>query len=269
MVNPPQRIAIIGAGRVTSQLAPWLQGRGVEIAQIYNRTFAHAEALATALKSEPVASLKDIDPEVEMIIIAVSDDAIAGVSAQLPQTDAVVVHTSGTRSMADVAQHKQHGVFYPLQTFSGEHAVDFARVPFCIEASSAKVEELLAACCVLWGIRSYAIDSKQREILHVAAVIANNFTNHLWGKSFDLLRKNEIEPDILYPLILETVRRATQGNPHEVQTGPAMRGDKNTIDRHLQKLSETPELQEIYTLITQSIFETKKTCRTISRSSGR
>lgn len=258
MAKLPQKIAIVGAGRVASKLAPWLQSRGVEVVQIYNRDQARAKALAVELNTEAVASLKDIDSEVEMIIIAVSDDAIAGVSAELPQTDALVVHTSGTRSINDVAQHKRHGVFYPLQTFSEEHAVDFTQVPFCIEASSREVEDLLKACCITWGIRSYLIDSKQREILHVAAVIANNFTNHLWGKSFDLLRKNEIEPDILYPLIFETVRRATHGNPHEVQTGPAVRGDQKTIDRHLQKLTNTPELQEIYSLITQSISETKK-----------
>lgn len=258
MSKPPVRIAVLGAGKVASQLAPWLQERGVEIVQVYNRTTATANKLAPLLNAEVISSPKEINQAVEMIIIAVSDDAIAGISEEIPHSDALVVHTSGTRSITDVAQHNRHGVFYPLQTISGEHPVDFTQVPFCIEGSSNDVHDLLVASCVEWGIRSYSIDSKQREMLHVAAVIANNFTNHLLGKSFDLLRKNDIEPDILYPLIFETVRRATHGNPHEVQTGPAVRGDQKTIERHLQKLIHTPELQEIYSLITQSISQTKK-----------
>lgn len=249
-----QRVALIGAGKVARQMGRWMRSSGVEITQVYNRTFSEAENLAGLVGATAISDLSEI-ADVQMVIIAVSDDAIAAVSAAMPAVDAVVVHTSGTRPIEDLNQHVRCGVFYPLQTFTDDVEVDFRQVPVCIEGVDPETEELLRVCCLTWGAFPYILNSSQREVLHVAAVIANNFANHLWGKSFELLNKSEIEPDILFPLMMETVQKAIHADPHSVQTGPAVRGDKKTIERHLQKLKSDDNLQEIYRILTKSILE--------------
>jgi len=255
MSKVPQRVSIAGAGKVARQMALWLKSKGVELVQIYNRTPKAAEELVELVGGNTTAiyDWKEFNPEVDMVIIAVSDDAIAGISAKLPPTEAVVVHTSGARPMDDLKNLKRRGVFYPLQTFTAEQTADFHQVPLCIEGNDAEVQELLKTCCVVWGAPVYQLNSAQREVLHIAAVVANNFTNHLWGRSFDLLKQNDIDPGILYALMMETMRKAIHLNPHDIQTGPAVRGDKETIRRHLEKLKDDANLREIYELLTQSI----------------
>jgi len=258
MTETPHRATVIGAGKVAHKLAPWLKSNKVAVKQIYNRTTAKAGALAAEVGAQPLAEVADIDREVDMVIIAVSDDAIREVSDELPSLDAVIVHTSGTRPIDDLKKHDKRGVFYPLQTFTPQSNIDFQQIPICIEGNSREVEEYLKSCCIDWGTSCHLLNSDQRGILHIAAVVANNFTNHLWGSAFDLLKEHNIEPNILYPLMLETVRKATFEDPHEVQTGPAVRGDQQTIDRHLDKLKSDANLREIYRVLTESIAQTKR-----------
>lgn len=258
MTRSPERVVVVGAGKVARQLVPWLKSKGVEVVQVYNRHLEAAGALASEVGAAAIDDLKELDTGVQLVFIAVSDDAIANVSGEMPRTDAVVVHTSGTRPITDLEHHEKRGVFYPLQTFSEEAQVDFQQVPVCIESSDDVVSEVLKSCGIAWGLQMHELDSGQREVLHVAAVIANNFTNHLLGKSFDLLKTHNIAPDILYPLLMETIRKAVYNDPHAIQTGPAVRGDERTVQRHLDKLKDDPALREIYRQLTDSILQTHR-----------
>lgn len=254
-MRAPKRVSIVGAGKVARQLALWLKSKGLELVQIYNRTPEAANELVALVGANAVSTWKDFDSKVDMVILAVSDDAIAAISANLPVTDALVVHTSGARPLDDLKHHERRGVFYPLQTFTLDQAADFQQVPICVEGNSPEVEELLKTSCIVWGAPVYQLNSSQREVLHIAAVVANNFTNHLWGLSFDLLKHNNIDPSILYALLMETMRKAINLDPHAIQTGPAVRGDKETIRRHLEKLKDDANLREIYDVLTQSIAQ--------------
>lgn len=258
MTEMIQRVALIGAGKVARQLARWIRSSGVEIVQIYNRSLPAAETLAAEVGSTAINKVEELNADVQLVIISVNDDAISDLADAMPETNAVVVHTSGTRPMDDLKKHEKRGVFYPLQTFTDQHDVNFRQVPICIEGVDESVTHLLKSCCVSWGALCYELNSSQRAMLHVAAVVANNFTNHLWGRSFDLLKEHEIEPDILFPLMMQTVEKAIHAHPHSIQTGPAARGDNQTIERHLDTLKSDANFRELYRLLTSSIQENQQ-----------
>lgn len=192
--------------------------------------------------------LKDL-PKVDITIITVSDDAIAEVSEKLDLP--FVVHTSGSLPVSELKNKSRKGVFYMLQSFSKEKEVDFSKVPFCIEAQNTKDLNTLKKIAETLSENIYEIDSKQRQYLHVAAVFANNFTNHMFSIAESICTANEIPFPILYPLIQETAKKIQLLNPKEAQTGPAVRNDKKTIKNHLNLLEE--KQKEIYKILTNSI----------------
>ncbi|WP_369048565.1 Rossmann-like and DUF2520 domain-containing protein [Tenacibaculum sp. UWU-22] len=198
-------------------------------------------------------NLKNI-PLVDITIIAISDDAIASVSSKI--NNPLVVHTSGSIAMESLKNPTRKGVFYMLQTFSKEKEVDFSKVPFCIEAENKKDLELLELLAKKIGEKIYPITSKERQYLHVAAVFANNFSNHMYKIANDICDTHQIPFEILHPLIIETGEKATQMPPKNAQTGPAIRNDKKTIQNHISLLDF--EQQKIYKLLTKSIQNGEK-----------
>ena len=188
-------------------------------------------------------------PSADVTILAVSDDAIAEVSAKI--NNDFVVHTSGSFAMNKLKNKKRKGVFYMLQTFTKDKKVDFLNVPFCLEAQTESDYLLLEKLAKLIGKNIYRINSQQREKLHVAAVFVNNFTNHMYKIGHEICSKNEVPFEILYPLIEETASKIKTISPKEAQTGPAVRNDKKTIKKHVNLLTE--QQQKIYKLLTKSI----------------
>jgi predicted short-subunit dehydrogenase-like oxidoreductase (DUF2520 family) len=183
----------------------------------------------------------------------------------LPE-NSIVVHTSGTKSLAEFEKwlgiysdiKVQSGILYPLQTFSKKITLDFEQqVPICVEASQQSTEEILTKIAQDLSEITYIVNSKERRILHLAAVMACNFTNHLLAISKEILEDEELDFSMLKPLINETLRKAiTSQDPSDVQTGPARRGDTETIEKHLAILKNKNEnYQKIYKSITQSILE--------------
>jgi predicted short-subunit dehydrogenase-like oxidoreductase (DUF2520 family) len=193
-------------------------------------------------------NLKNL-PDVDITIIAVSDDAIAEVSAKI--NNKLVVHTSGSFSIDDLKNPHRKGVFYMLQTFSKDKKIDFSKVPFCLEAEHKEDYILLEKLAKLIGNKTYSISSKQRKSLHVAAVFVNNFTNYMYKIGNDICIKNNIPFEILHPLIKETSEKIQQLSPENAQTGPAIRNDITTIKNHLNLLDKNQ--QEIYKILTNSI----------------
>jgi|TARA_B110000238_G_C16137525_1_gene444466 predicted short-subunit dehydrogenase-like oxidoreductase (DUF2520 family) len=224
-------ILIIGDGNVASHLY---------------KAFSKVDAvLVTRIKSRNLTVI----PNADVTIIAVSDDAIAEVSSKI--LNSLVVHTSGSVAMTSLNNKGKKGVFYMLQTFSKNKSVDFSKVPFCLEAENEKDYILLELLANLIGKKIYAINSEQRKALHIAAVFVNNFTNHMYKTGSDICAENNVPFAILEPLIKETAAKIKTLSPAAAQTGPAIRNDQKTINKHLALLNE--QQQEIYTTITKSI----------------
>lgn len=244
------KVIIVGTGNVSYHLQnAFSQSKSVDVIDVlpsrsdFGRLFS---------KKKP--DYKFID-EADVFIIAVSDDAIKTVSGQFKNIPKLIVHTSGSVSINAIPKEVRQGVFYPLQTFSKERQVDFKTIPICIEAKELNDLELLKALARAISDKVYEMDSKQRKALHLAAVFVNNFTNHLYQIGNEICQENKVSFDLLKPLISETASKIETLDPIDVQTGPAKRHDKNTIEHHLAQLN-VQKHREIYTLLTQSIKET-------------
>ncbi|WP_347157269.1 Rossmann-like and DUF2520 domain-containing protein [Pontibacter chitinilyticus] len=252
------KVAFIGAGNVAWHLAQALASAGHEVTAIYSRSKSSREELAKALpKAVPTASLAELTSiKPDSILIAVPDAAIAEVARQLQvQPGTLVAHTSGSQPMALLAgiAGARIGVLYPLQTFSKAKPIDFETVPLLLEAQDAQTRQHLQQLAASISRQVQQVGSEARKQLHLAAVFACNFTNHLLGISYELLQEAKLPTDLLQPLIRETVAKALLYPPFSVQTGPAVRHDANVIAEQFQMLAPQSRYQEIYELLTRSI----------------
>nr|WP_018476720.1 Rossmann-like and DUF2520 domain-containing protein [Pontibacter roseus] len=251
------KIALIGAGNVAWHLAQALQEAGHEVVAVYSRTAAHSEELAHRLPGAiPLASLDLSGSQAELILMAVPDAALAGVAhtLQVP-AGAIVAHTSGSQPLAVLQgiPGARTGVFYPLQTFSKSKQMNFSVVPVLLEAEDEQTLRTLQGVAASITGEVHVVDSDKRKQLHLAAVFACNFTNHLLGISQRILQQAELPRTLLQPLIRETIDKAEKHPPFQVQTGPAVRHDQNVIQEHLRMLQQHPAYQELYLQLTQSI----------------
>lgn len=200
-------------------------------------------------------TLTGLDSNADFTIICVSDNAVSEVSGKLDKVSGIMAHTSGSVPLSALPSSRRHanGVFYPLQTFSRDIALDYSKIPVFIEGGTVKCSAMLEKLARLMSENVRRADSDTRRRLHLASVIACNFTNHLYSLAEDILKREGIGFDALAPLITETARKAALGDPAANQTGPARRGDTTTINRHLDMLAENPGLREIYRLLSDSI----------------
>lgn len=252
-------ISFIGSGNLAWHLAPALDNAGFSVREVYSREQKKAKALVEKLyEGETKKDLDFSESKSRIFVIAVSDDAIESVVQEiiLPE-GAVLVHTSGSQplSVLEYAATENSGVFYPLQTFSKNKKVDFKDIPFFIESENKEVEELLTEMAKAISKTVVKIDSRQRKALHVAAVFASNFTNHMLRISNDILKAHKLDGESLKPLIAETITKALAIGPHDAQTGPARRGDLELLDNHYTFLEGDEEVAEIYKLVSQHILD--------------
>jgi predicted short-subunit dehydrogenase-like oxidoreductase (DUF2520 family) len=242
-------VVILGTGNVAFHLFNALsEAENIRVIQVYNHKqeslnyFANLTATTT--------NINELKPA-DFYLIALKDDVIPAIGKQIKSNNGIVLHTSGGVALNALENHSNFGVFYPLQTFSKNKAVDFAEIPLCIEANSAenlrKIKSLGSE--ISRDVRE--INSEQRKALHVAAVFVNNFSNHLYSIGAEICTENKIDFSILKPLIAETASKIESLNPQEAQTGPALRNDQKTIETHLAFLSK--KHKDIYSLLTQSI----------------
>jgi predicted short-subunit dehydrogenase-like oxidoreductase (DUF2520 family) len=242
---------------VATHLTKALFDTGYVIAQVVSRTEDHARRLAQAVDARWTIDFAQIEVA-DLYIYSVSDAALEEAIRRNPQTDGLHVHTAGSMSL-DLFTGLKHrgGVLYPLQTFSKEKKVDFGQVPLFVEASCPDDLNILKQLGADIGSKTFEADSSQRQQLHLAAVFACNFTNHLFAIADDLLKKSGLPFDVLRPLIRETIEKTSTLSPREAQTGPAIRRDGNVMEKHLLKLSDHPQWQEIYRLLSESIQKQK------------
>ncbi len=247
---------VIGAGNVASSIAPALERSGAaDVLQVYSRTMANASSLACQLKNaEPIADLAAVRNDADIYIISVKDDAISEIVEKLPGNDALWIHTSGGIGVdALVSLSPNTGVMYPLQTFTKGIDVDLSKVPFFVEGSNPNAQNHIIELARCLSERVELAGSVQRLRLHVAAVFACNFINHMWAVADDILHEAGTDLSVLRPLIDETMRKTTLIPPSQAQTGPARRGDTAVMERHLSVLDS--ERGAHYKYISQMISQ--------------
>jgi len=246
------KVIILGTGNVGMHLIRvFSEAHDVELVQVYNRTKSGLKSLNNEI--DTTTSLKELK-EADIYILTITDDAISKFSSQLVIENKLLVHTSGSVTMDTLKSKSNRGVFYPVQTFSKETAIDFKAIPICIEAERNDDLVILEKLASTISNQVYYIDSEQRKQIHLAAVFVNNFVNHLYKIGNDICAAHAIPKSILKPLIRETSRKITHTTPLDAQTGPARRSDLQTIKSHLALVSDTNK--EIYKLLTQSIQQT-------------
>ena len=231
------KIIIIGRGNVATNLEAAFKSKRVDAVMVSSR-----EGLDT------------IPQNADVYIYAVKDSALEQVIRQVHvQERAIHLHTSGTMSLSVFGTDKPHaGIFYPLQTFSKDRLVDFSTVPVFFEARG--IDDISAVYALALTITNYVYETTQqdRERLHVAGVLVNNFPNLLYDMAQELLKGTHIPFKTLLPLMKETVEKVYTLTPHEAQTGPAKRHDQNVMNHHLQLLT-SDEQRQIYQILSQAI----------------
>lgn len=258
------RIVFIGAGNVATHLAPALEKSGVgQVCQVYSRSESSAKLLCDNLSCATFATdVSEIVTDADVYVVSLVDHAVADVLSSVKAAmvdgrangDAIWLHTSGSLPMetfADMASY--YGVFYPLQTFSKNVAVDMSQVPLFIEGNTPAVTDRIRKMAEAVSRTVHYADGDLRRRMHIAAVFACNFTNYMFTVADDLLRADGLTLEVLYPLIRETMRKAMDGSPASGQTGPAVRGDRAVVERHASMLQS--DLADIYRLLSDAIYK--------------
>lgn len=252
------KIVLVGAGRLATNLGRALRQAGHQVTAVYSRTLASADALCRVVGGFPTDDLSALPKQADAFIIAVKDYVLPEIIAQLAEGrgSQCFLHTAGSIPLTVFDGYMPHaGVLYPMQTFSKERAVNLAHVPFFIEAtddSTLCLAETIASS-VSDNVRQ--LSSESRRYLHLAAVFACNFANHCYALSAEILEKHGIPFNVMLPLITETAEKVKTLSPREAQTGPAVRYDENVIQAQELLLADTPEIQELYALMSKSIHQ--------------
>jgi predicted short-subunit dehydrogenase-like oxidoreductase (DUF2520 family) len=244
------KIVIIGSGNVAQHLIQaFAKSKEIEVSQVFSR---QKETIVPLLDSNKITANYNELIKADLYIIAVSDDAIANVSSQLPFKNRLVVHTSGSIPLDSLDSKNRKGIFYPLQTFTKGKAIDFSQIPICLESENDSDYQLLEKVAKTISNNSFKSNEKQRKALHISAVFVNNFVNEMYRIGNEICEENKIPFELLKPLILETVNKIMTLSPAAAQTGPAKRNDTQTIEAHLDFLSNENHAT-IYKILTQSI----------------
>lgn len=246
-------ITFVGSGNVATHLALAFHQAGHNILQVFSREFDHAERLANRVFAEPVDRTELLYPTADVYVLAVNDNSLYDLALDLRFRDALVLHTSGATSREVLSPiSRKCGVLWSPQSFVRDEVMDYSALPFCIEGSTPQVSDQIADLAGSVSCHIYRLSGMQRQYLHLAAVLTNNFGNALNALAQDLLKDENIPFEILSPIIAATAQKATgaasisnQSLWHQ-QTGPAVRQDHKTILRHRQLLQNQPDLMKVY-----------------------
>lgn len=250
-------IVIIGTGNTATVLGRKLKAAGHKIVQVFGRDTSAASKLAYELGTESTNYWNVVYRDADLYILAVSDIAVEEVLRELHLPDKTIVHTAASVSMNVLKNAAQHfGVFYPLQSLKKEVSY-LPEIPIIIDASDASTLKELDVLAHSISDKVVEAGDEQRMKLHLAAVIVNNFVNHLYAMAEMYCKKEGLDFYLLLPLIRETAERLDTIPPSQSQTGPALRNDKITIEKHLELLKNYPQLKKIYEVLTESIYHNR------------
>lgn len=247
------KVVIIGSGNVAAVLGRKIKNAGHNIIQVAGRNEAAVKTLAGELGALYDIGFDNIHKGADLYIIAVADDALANIDTWLPIREPLVTHTAGSVP-ADVLQNtgKHYGILYPLQSLRSDR-LSIPEIPFLVDGNDDHARDQLINFAHTLSNRVQIADDATRTRLHIAAVVANNFANHLFALAKDFCTNEGIDFSMLQPLMEETVQRLEQFHPGNMQTGPAVRGDEGVIRKHLDIVRQYPDLYEIYRQMTKSI----------------
>ena len=256
MTNESRKIVIIGSGNVATHFIKLLIKKGHEIVQLVGRNEETLKKISLKYLISYVTDFKLINPNADIYLICVSDDEIEKVAKQIKLNDKIVLHTSGSVSLKTIQKSSLNtGVLYPLQTFSLDDKVKWSKIPLLIEGCNKVVENEIIQFANSISKKVIVLNSIQREKMHLAAVMVNNFSNHFYTLANDFLEKEKIPHfKLLFPLMQQTIKKTKKIKPVSAQTGPAKRNDKKVISKHLEILNKHPETRKIYSSISESII---------------
>lgn len=247
-------VSFLGAGNVAHHLIRSMIQNTVQIKQIYNRSLEKAAEIGEVNKIPYTNDINKLE-KADIFIIATADDVIEDLSQKIPYPDSIVVHTSGATPISALKGNYKKGVIYPLQTFSKNRYLRYDDIPFFIEGEDESVLLELKKLTKRISHRIYELDSEKRKQIHLSAVFSCNFVNFLYGIGQEIVENTGLDFSVLRPLIDETAKKIMDFKPETVQTGPAIRKDKKTINAHLALLDKLPDEKEIYKLLTDSIIK--------------
>ncbi len=247
-----KNITLIGSGNVATHLGLALKKNGFNIKQVYSKVLKNAEKLSLILEAEAINKLEKLTDS-DLTILSVSDNAIETILKNIKNRP--IVHTSGYTGI-NIFNKKFNncGVIYPLQTLNKEVSLEFSETPLCIEANNPIFEKKITKLAYSISKHIIALDSEKRKSIHIAAVFASNFTNHMLSIAYDLLKEKNIDFSILLPLVNQSIKKIKNNNPKDVQTGPAKRKDINIINHHMHDIKNT-RIKKMYKTITDSIIK--------------
>jgi predicted short-subunit dehydrogenase-like oxidoreductase (DUF2520 family) len=248
-------IVIIGAGNVAHCFGHLLKLHGHQILQVISRKKENAVELAESLHSTGTDDLLDINMEADLYLMAVSDAAIPELNDELRLGRRFVVHTAGAVPLDAIKKISLNtGVIYPLQSLRKE-VRNYPAIPLLLEAANDEVMRRIKPVAQSISSDIQEVSSHQRLQLHLAAVLCNNFTNHLIARARRYCEMEGLDFTLLQPIIKETFDRLEKFPPEAVQTGPAVRNDETTMSRHRALLENEEYLKLIYQVMSDSIYD--------------
>ncbi len=249
------KVVIVGSGNVASVLGVLIQKGGHEILQVASRNLDHAKELAAKYNAEGVSLTEPQFASADIYIVALNDVGLDSIEKITALNNKFIVHTAGSISINVLRNSTStYGVLYPLQTLS-RAAQHVPEIPFLVEGN--KKETLHQVLEFARTLSNNVLQSNDHERLHyhIAAVFVGNFTNHLYAIAENFCDKEKIDFKNLRPLINEVTSRIKSTSPFDVQTGPAIREDIFTINRHLQSLTAHPDIKYLYLKLSESILK--------------
>ena len=250
------RIALVGTGNVAWHLGHALVENRIPISQVLGRTASAVCQMADELNVPQSGRPEDLNKDTGLCLICISDDAIVQVLEKMKHKKCLMIHTAGSISM-DVFNRRaiNYGVLYPFQTFTRGRPMNYRKIPILIEANSTENLKRIRQLAESISDRVIEADSSQRLYLHLAAIFAGNFSNHMYAIAEKLTLEHHLPFELLTPLMEETTTKATAMSPRQAQTGPAVRSNRETIEKHIGLLQDHPDLQLLYRTISDSIMK--------------
>lgn len=248
------KVVMIGSGNVATVLSRLMVQNGHSVLQVISRNIDHARALADELNVNYSDLSGQPDPSAEMIVLAVSDMAVIEGIPHMNFRDKLVVHTAGSVSKEVLKRFSpNYGVLYPLQSLVKDRP-QMPGIPLLVDGSDTTIIHYIENFARSLSPIVQRVTDENRLKLHAAAVIVSNFTNHLFALAEEFCVKEKVDFEMLKPLILETAQRIQNASPSALQTGPAIRKDIQTLDKHLRILTNHPKLRTTYLRLTDSIM---------------
>ena len=249
-----KNIVFIGAGNVATHLSRAMRNEGFSIRQVFSRTSDSAKSLADKCSCANTTDIKKVIPDADIYIFSLKDDILQEVIENMPGNNGIWIHTAGSIDINIFHGYTEHyGVIYPLQTLSKSHDTDFSKIPLFVEGCTVNIENEIFNIATMLSDNVVRVTSEKRKYLHLAAVFACNFSNHMYFLAAQILKKQGIDRNILQPLIVETANKLYSMSPKDAQTGPAVRYDRNIIDRHLSMLDDE-NIRKLYKMISDNIY---------------